>query len=348
MRATAALLVMLALLLGAAASRAAQPQWPILDTGAVPYLKAQGRSSYAGFLLTNLPRAIAVAANGAYGWYGGGGSIEDVRAKALKSCADKGGIGCAIYAEDLQVVWQGRPAVALPPVPGPLIEARDYAFVPDPRYIWHGPQSALGLYVWAHGTGTAHDSRGAQPQPHVRAFNNAGFDIVRFDRAPTMDTADDAAEWLHTGLAALRARGWRTVVAAGQSRGAWNSLQALDTPGLADAVIAISPARFSSQTTQEADLSRILRRAAASPRARVAVAQFKGDIYVRDMPGRIDMLRDLLPSRVAAALVIDQPEGITGHGGGGSADFARRFGPCLLRFVTDPVPPKECTPPGGS
>jgi hypothetical protein len=120
MREAVALLV-LAWLFGAAASRAAQPLWPVLDTDAVPYLKAQGRHSYADFLLMNLPRAVAVASNGAYGWYGGGSSIEDVRDKALKSCADKGGAGCAIYAEDLQVVWQGRAAQALPPIPGPLI-----------------------------------------------------------------------------------------------------------------------------------------------------------------------------------------------------------------------------------
>jgi hypothetical protein len=115
----------------------------------------------------------------------------------------------------------------------------------------------------------------------------------------------------------------------------------LDTPGLADAVIAVSPASFSGQATQEADLSRILR-SARSPATRVAVVQFKGDVYVRDMPGRVAMLREMLPSRVAAALVIDQPEGITGHAGGNSADFARKFGPCLLRFVTAPVPSADC------
>ena len=181
----------------------------------------------------------------------------------------------------------------------------------------------------------------------VRAFNNAGFDIVRFDRAPSTDYADDAAGWLRKGLASLRAQGWRMVVVGGQSRGAWNSLQVLDTPGLADAVVAISPARFNSQTTQEADLSGILH-AARSPTARVAIAQFKGDIFVRDMPGRIDMLHGLIPPRVAATLVIDQPEGITGHGGGGSFDFAHRFGRCLLRFVTEPVPPRSCDAPGRS
>ncbi len=336
--------IILALLLLTGATRAAEPGWPILNVDAVPNLKPQRRSFYADFLLTNLPRAIAISPNGWYGWYGGAGTIEDARTKALKSCADKGGTDCAIYAEDLQVVLPTRQPAVLPVVPGPLIETRDYAFTPDPRFIWRGPQAARGVAVWGHGKANSYDGRGQQAQAWLRALNNAGFDVVRFERAPSADYVDDAADWLRKGLASLRARGWRTVVVGGQSRGAWNSLQVLDTPGLADAVIAISPADFSSLATQEANLSHVLRGIRASA-ARVAVAQFKGDVYVRDMPGRIDMLRTMLPTRVAAALVIDEPEGITGHGGGNSADFARRFGPCLLRFVTEPVPPKECGPP---
>jgi hypothetical protein len=332
------------LCLGISAAAAMEPVLPVLDVGMVPYLRVQGRASYGDFLLMNLPRAMAVASGGGYGWYGGAGTIEDARTKALKSCAEKGGTDCAIYSEDLQVVWQQRAPVILPPVPGPLIETRDYAFVPDRRFIWHGPQAALGVLVWAHGKGNGYDGRGQQPPASVRALNNAGFDVVRFDRAPPTDYVDEAAAWLRGGLAMLRAHGWRTIVAGGQSRGAWNSLQALDTPGLADAVIAVSPASFSGQATQEADLSRILRGVRASA-ARVVVAEFRGDIYVRDMAERTDMLRAMLSTRVAALLVIDQPEGIDGHGGGGSNDFARRFGPCLLRFVTEPVPPKECAPP---
>jgi hypothetical protein len=327
--------------LGGSAAESAESAIPVLDVARVPFVLAPGRAAYGDFLLANLPRAMAVASNGRYGWYGGGGTIEDARAKALKSCADKGGVDCAIYAQDLQVVWQGRAPAALPLVPGPLIETRDYGFAPDPRFFWYGPQTAKGVFVWGHGKGTGEDGRQSQPQAYVRAFNNAGFDVIRFGREPSADYVDEAADWLRKGLAALRQRGWRTIVVGGQSRGAWNSLQVLDTPGLADAVMAVSPASFSSQVTQEADLSRILR-TMRSPSARVVVAQFKGDIYVRDMPGRIEMLHEMLPSRVAAALVIDQPEGIAGHGGGNTADFARRFGGCLLRFVTEPVPPKDC------
>src|SRR4051812_47700869 len=48
-------------LLTAPAARAAEP--PILDVAAVPYLKPQGRASYADFLLINVPRAMALASN---------------------------------------------------------------------------------------------------------------------------------------------------------------------------------------------------------------------------------------------------------------------------------------------
>jgi hypothetical protein len=343
MRRLAAILTIIGVCANGAALAAEQPV-PVLDVAAVPYLDAAARAKYASFLLLNLPRAMAIASNGWYGGWGGGGTMENARAQALKLCTDRGGADCAVYAEDLQVVWRGQSAVLLPAVPGPLIETRDYAFVPDARYIWHGPQAARGVYVWAHGKGNAIDSRGAQPQAHVRAFNNAGFDIVRFDRSPTTDYVDAAADWLRKGLASLRTRGWHMVIAGGQSRGAWNSLQALDTPGLVDAVIAISPASFSGVATQEADLWRILH-AARSPSARVAVVQFKGDPYVRDMSSRIAMLREALQTHAAASLVIDQPEGFTGHGGGGAPGFATRFAPCLLRFVTDPQPPTACTPP---
>jgi hypothetical protein len=335
-----AFLALLLVQLGFNLIRAADAQPAVLDSAAVPYLKPAGRASYAEFLLVNPPRAIAIASSGAFGWQGGG-TIDEARAKALSSCAAKGGTDCAIYAEDMQVTWRGRPPQSLPVAPGPLIATRDYAFTPDQHFFWWGPEMARGVVVWSHGKGNNYDGRGQSAPASMRAFNNARFDIVRFERAPSADYVDDASDWLHRGLATLRARGWRMIVAAGQSRGAWNSLQVLDTPGLADAVIAVSPASFSSLATQEAGLQRILHGIRATA-ARVAVVQFKGDIYVRDMPARIDLLRSMVPQRVAAALLIDEPEGIIGHGGGGSDEFSRRFGPCLLRFVTDPMPQREC------
>ena len=128
----------------------------------------------------------------------------------------------------------------LPPPP-PFFSTWNSEFAPDNRYLWPGRANRRDFYVWAHGLGGG-DNRGLQPQPHVRPFNNAGFDIIRFDRCPSSDETQRAAGWLRDGLQRLRAMGWRRIIAGGQSRGAWNALQMLDTPGLADAVIAISPA----------------------------------------------------------------------------------------------------------
>ena len=317
---------------------------PVLDVGAVPYMNPEGRASYDRFLLLNLPRAFALSSTGTTGRWGGG-TLEQARAKALATCATNGATDCAIYAEDLTVVWPGRPRVDPPAVPGPLIAGDGYAFVPDPRFIWHGPQSARGLFVWGHGKSPNQlDLSDEQPPGYVRAFNDVGFDVVRFARKPASDRADAAEGWLRDALPKLRALGWRMLVVGGQSRGAWNSLQMLDTPGLADAVIAVSPASLNSAlpAAQAAEVYRITH-AANAPTTRVAIAQFKDDAFVpTGMDDRVASLRAGLAGRVGALLIIDQPKGFTGHSAGNSTDFAMRFGRCLLRFVVDPAPPTEC------
>lgn len=318
---------------------------PILDAGAVPRLDAAGRASYANFLLINLPRAFAVGSPNAYGWNGGGGTIEIARAKALESCTAKGGTGCTIYAENLDVVWDGRTA-QVPPPPGPLISTWNYVIVPDNRYFWRGPAQAAGVYVWGHGLGARADSRGAQPQGHVRAFNNAGFDVVRFDREPLADVdRNRAAGWLEDSLADLRRRGYRRIVVGGQSRGGWNSLQMLTRAGLADAVIAISPAAHGTGSSlnlsaQYDDLRQLVNDVPQS-RTRLAFVQFQADPYAGGLAGRRALVERLRP-RLGGLLVLDQPDGYSGHYGGSSAKFATQYGPCLLRFVSEAAAPSGC------
>ena len=320
---------------------AAEP--PILNAAAVPGINEPARAAYATFVTTNLPRAFAVSPSGAWGWSGGRGTIDEARAKALQSCAGKGATGCEIYAEDLQVVWHGRPPVALARPSGPLKAERDYALVYDERYFWHGPAAARGVYVWGHGKGPGQDGREAQAQNYVRVFNNAGFDVIRFGRSPLPDRAEDASTFLHAALTELRARGWKLVVVGGQSRGAWNSLQILDSPGLADAVVAVSPANLVGDNAGEQAwrFSQILQNI-KSRATRVAVVHFTNDSYIRDPNERAAAIRGTLPPRVAASLFIDRPAGIDGHGGGNQVVFTQRFGGCLLRFVTDPTPPASC------
>ena len=319
----------------------------ILDAKAVPYLDDASRPAYAAFTRANLPRAAAVASGGQLGTSSAAKSIEDARARAMQACADAGGRDCRVYAENLDVVWPGRES-RTPPPPAALVSSINYAFVPDARYVWHGPAGA-GVLVWSHGkNGFDVDLRGMQPPPWVRLFNNAGFDVVRFDRAPMVDDVNRAAGWLEDELAALRRSGYRRIVAAGESRGAWNSLQMLDTPGLADVVIAVSPAAHgqggsTNLSAQDDDLRQIVAGAPAST-ARVALAQFARDTFIGDADVRMRLMERLRP-KSGALLLVDRPDGFAGHLAGGSAAFAASFGTCLLRFAADPVPPASCPPP---
>ncbi|MDO9710431.1 hypothetical protein [Paracraurococcus lichenis] len=320
-------------------ARAEPPAHPtVLDTAAVPHLGAEGREDYARFLQQATPRAFALSPTGAWGWASALPDAAATEARALELCASWGGSGCKLYARDLSVVWPGResapPAAALKPVrSGP-----GWSLVPDDRFFWQGPGQARGAYVWAHGRAAGgQDSRGSQPQPHVRVFNNAGYDVLRFDRDPATDETDAAAEWLHSALRTLRAQGYQKVIVGGQSRGGWNALQALDAPGLVDGVVAIAPAAHGARGSPAwawalEDLMRVLT-AARSPAARVVVANFAKDEFDPDPDRRAALFRTLNAPRVGGLLFLDRPPEVSGHGGGAESGFTLRYGACLLAFV---------------
>ena len=322
-----------------------------LDVAAVPGLNEAGRQAYANFLLTDIPRAFAIGSNGAFGSYGsdgyrvGPGDIELARSGALQGCAAHGAKDCAIYAENLDVVWRGHARVPNI-VPGDFTSTSSYQIVPDSRFFWHGPTLAAGVFVWGHGTGGG-DLRGKQPPPYARALNDAGFDIVRFDRDPNVEAHDRnrPAEWLADTLADMRKRGYRRIVVGGQSRGGWNSLQMLTHPGLVDAVIAVSPSAHSLRGTfklvdQYDDLRQIFDGAPPQP-TRVAFIQFAADPYASDLAARASLV-ERQRAKLGGLLVIDQPPGFSGHYGGNTVNFALRYGDCLRHFVLDSDARKAC------
>jgi hypothetical protein len=337
---------LLAALLLLATPAAAQAPVPLLDPAAYPGLRAQDRGALNSFLVNNLPRALAVGPNGA-GWQSGGGDAAQVEARALEFCQRNNAPGaCRIVARDLSLQPPARPwSPAPPPTDAGLVSANRQT-VPDERFLWWGPGQARGVLVFAHGRAPGQDSRGGQPQAWVRHFNNAGFDVFRFDRAPAVDEPERAAGWLREDLRALRGRGYRQVVAAGQSRGGWNSLMILDTPGLADVVIAIAPAAHgglgSAMGSALDDLRRVVSAGAAgAPRARVAVVNFRDDAFDPDPEARGRLFRRF-EGQAAGFLFLDRPEGVSGHGGGNTSAFSQRYGACLLRFATANPAPSRC------
>lgn len=327
------------------------PQGPaILSAPALPGLTEENRSSYLRWTAYNLGRAIAFGPNGAQGAAWGNRDVEAAKRVALENCNRRaGGAGCTLYAVDLAIVAPGRawsPAEH-PPATVNIGNRSAWEIVPDARYLWHGPGAARGAIVFGHGRGAAdQDNRGGQPQSWVRHFNNAGYDVFRFDRHPNTDDEHRAAAWLREGLGQLRGLGYRSIVVGGQSRGGWNALQALSAPGLADAVIGIAVAAHGSggsmNLSGQTDQLRRIAQAAQSPAARVAFVQFSLDPFVADNDGRAEIMRSVLAPRVGAVLVLDRPEGFTGHGAGNQWQFGERYGPCLLGFVTEATPRRSC------
>jgi alpha-beta hydrolase superfamily lysophospholipase len=323
----------------AAGPALAQPM-PLLDVAGIPGLAERDHRFAQRFLVLNTPRVLAIGPNGGFGWQAGGGDAAEVERRAMANCQrSSGGAACQVYIRDLSVVAPGRAWAPAEPPPGMRLASFSHETVPDQRMLWWGPEQAAGVVVWAHGRGPGGaDSRGLQPQSWVRHLNNAGFDVWRFDRHPNADDALRAAGWLRADLAELRRRGYRRVVVAGQSRGGWNSLMVLDTPGLVDAAIAIAPAAHgdlgSPNHLRQLDDLRAIVAAAQAGSARVAVANFRDDPYDAEPEARGALFRQL-GTRAGGFLFLDRPEGLSGHGAGASTAFNERFGACLLRFVSE-------------
>lgn len=323
---------------------------PLLDPAGLPHADAAARGAYQRYLDTNLPRAFALSSKGKTGWHGGTATVEEMRARALKSCADNGGTDCRIYAEDLAIVWPGRAWQASPAPSAPLIGASNHVFVPDARYLWRGPQAAAGIYVWGHGkaSGNVTDLRGQQPHPHVRRMNNLGFDIVRFDRDPDGDDVGRAEGWLRQGLSQLRAMGWRKVIVGGQSRGGWNALQMLRHPGLADGIVSVATATHGTssvgmdrQNREHDELRQMLSGLAQQP-TRVVIVQFQDDPFISNPARRLELYEDRVRPKVGALVIIDRPPPFTGHGAGGQHAFGQKFSTCMADVLLAANPPGGC------
>ena len=75
------------------------------DAAQVPYVRDTGRTGYQTYLTRNLPRAFAIAPNGAWGWADGG---DDPLQRALANCNKNRGerADCQLYSVDDAVVWK--------------------------------------------------------------------------------------------------------------------------------------------------------------------------------------------------------------------------------------------------
>jgi dienelactone hydrolase len=73
------------------------------DETKLPHVRDNGRAGYKNFLTKQMPRAFAIAPNGAWSWAEMG---DDPLKRALDSCNRNGQGQCKLYAVDDIVVWQ--------------------------------------------------------------------------------------------------------------------------------------------------------------------------------------------------------------------------------------------------
>src|SRR6266700_581850 len=207
----------------------------------------------------------------------------------------------------------------------------DPAF-PEPAL---GPSQTKGVVVWSHGRSiNAEDSQSPSPS-YLRALRDNGWDVMRFNRASRGDTLTDSTRHLVELVSELKRKGYRQVLLAGQSFGAFLALMAADASAEVDAVIATAPAAYGSfddfYDSYRLNATKLYPLLEQVRRARVMMFYFHGDDF--DPGGRGDRSREILSARGLGYAVVDQPAFLSGHWASSSGLFLRRYGNCIRDFA---------------
>jgi pimeloyl-ACP methyl ester carboxylesterase len=303
----------------------------------------QGFTMHYRGAMPNSAFAMARAEDGrsAWGLASGRPTPDAAQQEALRLCRDstEGARGGPIAAPCVVVAVNGR-VNGRPPLP-PQGPAAIGPFRPNPWQLWRGPEAARGVVVWQHGyEGPEVDLRGNVTPGFVSALNNAGWDVLRFDRPPGDDALHTTLPLLVNALPLLRP--WRQVVLAGHSRGAWQSLlAAAQAPGLVDGIIAAAPAAHGEVAGTPrvpvalADFRRHLAGLGAD-RPALLVLLFENDQFDPDAPARAAAVNELSARRAAPTLAIFPRGPAQGHNGVFDWRFTRDFAACVLTAMTLP------------
>src|SRR4051794_24716845 len=198
-----------------------------------------------------------------------------------------------------------------------------------------GPQKAKGAVVWSHGRSiNSEDSQSPTPA-YLSALRDDGWDVMRFDRMSQGDTLSESSKKLVDHVAGLKRSGYKRVVLAGQSFGAFLALMAAGASTEVDAVVATAPAAYGSfddfYDSWKLNATRLYPLLEQVKKARVMMFYFHGDDF--DPGGRGERSRQILAGRGLGYAVIDQPANLTTHWAASSGLFQRLFGSCIRDFA---------------
>jgi pimeloyl-ACP methyl ester carboxylesterase len=257
---------------------------------------------------------------------------------------------CSIL--DLAVLLFAAIALATCAMTSPLA-ASETEFTPAfPSAPVLGPAAAKGAVIWSHGKGFAQDDAKSPNPIFLASVRDDGWDVYRLNRVdeiqeyrdPRANVTRDSyakAEALLERVKMLKSLGYRRIALAGQSYGAWLSIMAAGRSRDVYAVIANSPAAYGDV---KQGTGAYVRNAAflydfigGMSTSRVMISYFRDDLFAPERRG--PKSEEILARNNVAHLVIDDPDGPTGHGGGSSQLFETRFGACVLAVLDAPQTP---------
>src|ERR1700756_2297359 len=198
-----------------------------------------------------------------------------------------------------------------------------------------GPDRAIGAVVWNHGRSINSEDSDSPTPPYLRVLREAGWDVLRFNRPRDGDTLTASTRRLVELVGQLKRKGYRRIVLAGQSFGAFLALMAADASEDVDAVVATAPAAFGNfdefYDSWRLNATRLYPLLERVKRARVMLFYFHGDDF--DPGGRAERSRAILSERGLGFAVVDQPAFLVGHWASSTGLFLRRFGRCIRDFL---------------
>ncbi|HUH83151.1 MAG TPA: alpha/beta hydrolase [Stellaceae bacterium] len=209
-----------------------------------------------------------------------------------------------------------------------------------PETPLHGTKEARGAVIWNHGLNSLYGTEAsAAPLPPLMVlFRDNGWDVYRLLRPRISEEPRRSRDEIIAAAGRLRAEGYGRIVLAGQSGGAWLALMAAAESDGIDAVIADAPAWYGTDHPTYVKNAAILYDYLDDIRhGRIMISFFADDPF--DPGGRGEHSAAILSAHDVPYLIIDRPDGFSGHNSGDTALFLRRFGGCALAVAADgPMP----------
>ena len=226
------------------------------------------------------------------------------------------------------VVAAAVQSVDIAPAQTALVPAQDAASL-------LGGERAQGAAIWSHGRSRQKECALVPTPDYIGVFRAAGWDTFRLNRPRSADTQPTSGAALADAAEALKHQGYRRVVLAGQSFGAFISLIAAGRSEAVDAVIATAPAAYGSAESNPGGFAQnatgLYDLLGAVRHARIALFFFEGDGF--DPGGRGPMADQILAGHGLAHVVVDRPAGLTTHWAAAGSAFATQYGACLVAFA---------------